>query len=238
MIIKYIVPNPYYDKEENKDLDWFAYEYIDNIDMITTYQRKNALGEIFNVVRYSTKPGCSIDIFVEDELYIMNDEGKTIRVIRPHRVIDVEGPKTKEEKASKLGDKSSTNNAFSVHHLLKALSLEGVYRGNRLLEAVSVMAEGKWDHDRIVDESTAPAVPDLYEPALVDGTIRKDDVFKLFAGHSKYNGCSVIRAIEALAYTGVIAPPLPVEEEEELRKLGKFNCIVCMDRSKCATCDK
>lgn len=238
MIIKYIVPNPYYDGQENKDLDWFAYEYIDNIDMITTYQRKNALGEVFNVVRYSTKPGYSIDIFVEDELYIMNDEGKTIRVIRPHRVTDVEGPKTKEEKASKLGDKSSTNNAFSVCRFLSALSLEGVYRGNHLLEAASDMAEGKWYNDRIVDESATPGFPDLYEPAHTDDTIRKDDVFKLFAGHSKYSGCSVIRAIEALAYTGVIAPPLPVEEEEKLRKIGHYDCILCLDRSKCATCDK
>lgn len=38
------------------------------------------------------KPGYSIEIFVEDELYILNDDGKTIRVIRPHRVINVEGP--------------------------------------------------------------------------------------------------------------------------------------------------
>lgn len=114
MIIKYIVPNPYYDKKDNKDLDRFAYEYIDNIISLTTYQRKNALGEIFNIVRYEVKPGYSVEIFVEDELYILNDEGKTIRVIRPHRVTDVKGPKTKEEKASKLGDKSSTDNAFSV----------------------------------------------------------------------------------------------------------------------------
>lgn len=55
MIIKYIVPNPYYDKKDNKDLDRFAYEYIDNIISLTTYQRKNALGEIFNVVRYESK---------------------------------------------------------------------------------------------------------------------------------------------------------------------------------------
>lgn len=105
MIIKYVVPNPYYDGQENKDLDWFAYEYIDNIDMITTYQRKNALGEIFNVVRYSTKPGYSIEIFVEDELYIMNDEGKTIRVIRPHSVTDVKGPETSNVEEVNRNDK-------------------------------------------------------------------------------------------------------------------------------------
>lgn len=84
MIIKYIVENPDLNIEDNAGLSAIAFDYIDNVERVMTFETKDGYGKIHNCVALERKDGFGFRILVKDELYIMNDEGKTLRVIRPY----------------------------------------------------------------------------------------------------------------------------------------------------------
>ena len=102
MIIKYIVENPDHHDEQNDGLNRIAFEYIDNVESVMTFETKDGYGKIHNCVAIERKDGFGFRILVDDELYIMNDEGKTLRVIRPYVSSDVLNAKYTDAKVEEF----------------------------------------------------------------------------------------------------------------------------------------
>lgn len=115
MIIKKTVPNPIYDKESCNDVNELAFEYIDDVERVLTYQCKDGFGRIHNCVHAETRKGSGYDIYVENYLYIMNNEGKTIKTIHPYR----EGGEKPQPKNCLKNERASDD--ADIHHTVADL---------------------------------------------------------------------------------------------------------------------
>lgn len=146
-----------------------------------------------------------IDIF-EDNVYVMNDNGKTIEVITPAKIKKTESVKTKIQK-------------INIGKFCSLFSVSEDYHGNDILCAISNMQVGKSVMPLIpINKNTAPAW-------LLDGNrIERDDwrrsveihgnkIYKLFAGHSNYHGSTICEAMTRLALGQEISCVSPIEED-------------------------
>lgn len=146
-----------------------------------------------------------VDIF-EDNVYVMNDNGKTIEVITPATIKKTESVKTKIQK-------------INIGKFCSLFSVSEDYHGNDILCAISNMQAGKYVLPVIpINKNSAPSYmlnrdriesDDWRREFEIDG----DKMRKLFAGHSNYHGSTICEAMARVALGQEISCVSPIEED-------------------------
>lgn len=215
MIIKLKITNPALNEGycgmscDGYEISKYAWQYIGNVVSFVEHEAIDGLGNIVKMMEILDSRGETDVFYVTNDVYIMNDDGNTVNIIRPY---------------CKSGEKPQpVKNGVPILKLLKALSLDGKYNGNDILVAISNLAKDREAEINIPSRSITPEGkhPALYEAskAFKNYEANADQLFKLFAGHSKYSGYSVIHALETYAATGRIEIPTPIDEEEKLKEV-------------------